>query len=234
VSANSITRLREWFTVDEAAKHLSESTRERVTSASVLRLALDGHLVLSVNLPAPVDVCCEEGSAKRHRRIDGLWDLSMTGAGRVQIESYYHSFRGLPSVPVDGKTGAVVESGGVRCQLPPEPGCAGWTPRASSALPHGAIVVVRQSVLVRFAESLPGGASAIRSAASQLAGGPKLGAWLKGRMNAARLTVNRVHVLCGLDRKTVNKILSGKRVSKTVVQKLAEGLKVQVAEIPTE
>jgi len=41
--------LKEWLTVPEAAKHLSNICAEEVSEADVLRLALDGHLKLSVN-----------------------------------------------------------------------------------------------------------------------------------------------------------------------------------------
>ncbi|OIQ76137.1 hypothetical protein GALL_421890 [mine drainage metagenome] len=41
--------LKEWLTVADAAKHLSIVLGEEVTEADVLRLALDGHLKLSVN-----------------------------------------------------------------------------------------------------------------------------------------------------------------------------------------
>ena len=45
-----LMRLREWLNVPEAARHLSILFGEDVTEADVLRLALDGHLTLSVNL----------------------------------------------------------------------------------------------------------------------------------------------------------------------------------------
>ncbi len=42
--------LKEWVTVDEAARHLAAVFAEDVTPADVLRLGLDGHLILSVDL----------------------------------------------------------------------------------------------------------------------------------------------------------------------------------------
>ncbi|MCI1005231.1 hypothetical protein [Herbaspirillum sp. C7C8] len=41
--------LKEWLTIPEAAKHLSNICAEEVSDADVLRLGLDGHLKLSVN-----------------------------------------------------------------------------------------------------------------------------------------------------------------------------------------
>lgn len=43
-------KLKDWLTVRDAAKHLSTVLSEEVSEADVLRLALDGHLVLSVNI----------------------------------------------------------------------------------------------------------------------------------------------------------------------------------------
>ncbi|MGF6757476.1 hypothetical protein [Paraburkholderia sp. GAS42] len=46
---SKLFKLREWVTLDEAAGHLSSVVSEDVTAADILRLALDGHLVLSAN-----------------------------------------------------------------------------------------------------------------------------------------------------------------------------------------
>lgn len=45
-----IFKLREWFTIAEAARHLSDLFDDKLTEADVLRFGLDGHLRLSVNL----------------------------------------------------------------------------------------------------------------------------------------------------------------------------------------
>ena len=45
-----IYKLREWLTTDETAGHLSMVLGEEVSVADILRLALDGHLTLSINL----------------------------------------------------------------------------------------------------------------------------------------------------------------------------------------
>jgi hypothetical protein len=46
---SKLFKLKEWLTVSEAGKHISEFLNEEVSEADVLRLALDGHLKLSVN-----------------------------------------------------------------------------------------------------------------------------------------------------------------------------------------
>ena len=48
--------LREWLAVPEVAQYLSSVLEEVVSEAKVLRLALDGHLSLSVYLPRPTNV----------------------------------------------------------------------------------------------------------------------------------------------------------------------------------
>jgi hypothetical protein len=45
---SKIFKLKPWLTLPEAAKHLSGVCGEEVTEAHILRLALDGHLKLSV------------------------------------------------------------------------------------------------------------------------------------------------------------------------------------------
>jgi len=47
---SKLFKLKDWFTLNETARHLSINFGEEVTEADVLRLALDGRLVLSVNL----------------------------------------------------------------------------------------------------------------------------------------------------------------------------------------
>lgn len=47
---SKLLKLKEWLTTEEAAKRLSITAGEEVTEADVLRLALDGHLTLSVYL----------------------------------------------------------------------------------------------------------------------------------------------------------------------------------------
>jgi hypothetical protein len=45
----NLFKLKEWLTIPEAAKHLAVLFGEKVAKSDVLRLALDGHLKLSVN-----------------------------------------------------------------------------------------------------------------------------------------------------------------------------------------
>ncbi|MES2824646.1 MAG: hypothetical protein V4732_13660 [Pseudomonadota bacterium] len=48
---SKLFKLKEWLTVEEAAKHLSTVLGEEVAIADIYRLTLDKHLVLSMNFP---------------------------------------------------------------------------------------------------------------------------------------------------------------------------------------
>lgn len=48
---SKLFKLKEWLTIEEAAKHLSTVLGEDVAIADIYRLALDGHLVLSMSFP---------------------------------------------------------------------------------------------------------------------------------------------------------------------------------------
>lgn len=50
VDQSKLFKLKKWLTVPEAARHLSSLFEEAVSEADVLRLALDGHLKLSINI----------------------------------------------------------------------------------------------------------------------------------------------------------------------------------------
>jgi hypothetical protein len=48
---SKLFKLKEWLTVEEASKHLTTMLGEEVSIADIFRLALDKHLVLSMNFP---------------------------------------------------------------------------------------------------------------------------------------------------------------------------------------
>ncbi|MEN0038408.1 MAG: hypothetical protein AAGC78_15130 [Cellvibrio sp.] len=48
---SKLFKLKEWLTIEEAARHLSTVLGEDVALADIYRLALDGHLVLSMSFP---------------------------------------------------------------------------------------------------------------------------------------------------------------------------------------
>ena len=151
---SDLWKLREWLRVDEAAQYLSVEMGSPVSVADVLRLGLEGHLELCVDLPAGADAKCWEGvptpAEPRRRRIEGLWTLPMIGAGRLQVESHYRHLCGLPFIELDGTTGAFVERPGLRCQLPAAKGYSGFSPRSDSAIPHDSMIVVTRAALDTF------------------------------------------------------------------------------------
>ena len=149
--SDRLLKLREWLTVDEAAGELSAAITADVSASDILRLALDGFLGLSVNIPAGAQANCGDSNdperPTRTQHIDGLWDLLMIGAGRLEVESWYNRLRHLPFLHVNGSTGAFVERPGIRCQLPPDRGRSGMHPKGSSAIPDGSLIVVKRVAL---------------------------------------------------------------------------------------
>jgi hypothetical protein len=73
----------------------------------------------------------------------------MIGRGKLQIEHEYHYLCGI-YVPMDGPVGALVEQSGLICQLPPDTGESGMSPRPASEFPRGSLLVVRRMALDLF------------------------------------------------------------------------------------
>jgi hypothetical protein len=69
-------------------------------------------------------------------------------------------------------------------------------------------------------------------AGARMVGGPALAAWLSDHMHRTQMTVNRIHELCNIDRKTVNKMLQGRAVRALAITKLVQGLAIDRADIP--
>jgi hypothetical protein len=158
MTGNSLRNLREWLTIDQAAELLSVHLGERCSPADILRLGIDGQLILSLYLPTEVIALCEprEGAAaseRRSRRIQGLCDIPMDGRARLQIEHEYQWREAHRYVPIDGPIGAIVGYEDMLCTLPPDRGATGMSPRSKSEFPEAAVLCVRTSVLESFAQA---------------------------------------------------------------------------------
>ena len=152
---SKLFKLKEWLTLEEAARHLSILFAEAVTVADVLRLGLDRHLTLSVDfvnhaqaelgrvLPFkdvpkmkmppmrrdgtpgleewtfPDGVCIEKVDKvtddtlfvhfeKETMTIDGIWDIEMLGAERIDIENRFQSLTSGPAVQLINMDGTFV------------------------------------------------------------------------------------------------------------------------------
>jgi hypothetical protein len=194
-----LLKLKQWLTVADAAHHLSILFGDDVSEADVLRLALDGHLTLSVDFVNGARGRCgpavRNEDAKRTIReedpedwvhltkatspgekvlshwlpglplgdgsvleydqkavlIDGVWDLTMLGHERLEIEQKYQFLTGGPEVdrsfqdgPLD--TPIVSREGGIFCQLQ-EPREAAEHHFPSRGLPDDSVFVVKTSAL---------------------------------------------------------------------------------------
>jgi hypothetical protein len=140
----------------EAAECLSDAVSERVSDADLLRLVIEGHLNLSVHLPTKVSVTCkridsEAGNSDQIRKqIEGLWDVPMAGRARLQMEHDYQMCLNGRYVPIDGPVGALVEGEGLVCQVPPDRGETGLSPRPQSEFPRGSVLAIRTAELDSF------------------------------------------------------------------------------------
>lgn len=140
---SKLLKLKEWVTIPDAAKHLTQIFNEPFSEADIYQLALDEHITLSVMFPnyarakigkvipfkdVPLRELpmldggeprlfpdgrllrdLEDGEPltedtpfvhfeKTVSSIDGIWDLSMTGGERIDIEFQLHRMIGGPEV----------------------------------------------------------------------------------------------------------------------------------------
>jgi hypothetical protein len=158
---SKLVKLRESMTLSEAADHLASILNEPVGEKDILRLALDGHLIISVDLvnkangrlghmiapedveyeeflpsetfpgaklfegmksiKAPKAVCIDENRFVQFegkvQSIDGIWDLMMVGAERLDVEHLYQCITGGPEVTLVNIEGAFVKRGDIVCRL---------------------------------------------------------------------------------------------------------------------
>jgi hypothetical protein len=78
-----LLKLKKWLTVPDAARHLSIVLDEEVSEADVLRLALDGHLVLSVEFVNGATAQCGKIIPLRDAEIKEVQNLG--GDGIVKL-----------------------------------------------------------------------------------------------------------------------------------------------------
>jgi hypothetical protein len=198
-----LLNLKQWLTVADAARHLGVLLGGDVSEADVLRLALDGHLVLSVYFvngargrcgpvvriedakrtvkeEDPDDWIHLKGSpppgegekvrvfwsfihglslgdgrviecAKETELLDGVWDLTMLGHERLEVEQRYQFLTGGPEVDMSFRDGPldhpiVSREDGTYCQIH-EPYFADEHYFPADALPGDSVLVVRTSAL---------------------------------------------------------------------------------------
>ena len=95
MSPDTLRKLREWLTLEEAASELSTALSEDVDASDVLRLVLDGQLQLSIHLPAKTTARCRKldddapDAPWTPGTIEGVWDVPMVDRAKSQIEHDY-------------------------------------------------------------------------------------------------------------------------------------------------
>ncbi|KIO36321.1 hypothetical protein [Shewanella sp. cp20] len=105
---SKLFKLKNYFTVAEAAKHLSNLIEETVLLADLYRLVLDKHLIMSVRFNNQVYaqaghyVCNQDDHSnalvfdKLVHVLDGVWDLAMIGTESQEIETLHQEEVGGP------------------------------------------------------------------------------------------------------------------------------------------
>ena len=151
-------KLRTWLTLEEAADYLSSMTGLDVEEGYILRLALDGKLQLSVNLPKPMAAIqdCEGAELAGHRKkIEGVCDFLLKGPGRLELEHRYRISKGLFCADLGtGEEAFVTGEDGVVYQLQ-HPGSETTFGRtAFSPLPDSVLLGVRRQALDAVVASL--------------------------------------------------------------------------------
>ena len=155
MSPDTLRKLREWLTIEEAASVLSTALSEDVDASDVLRLVLDEQLQLSIDLPAKTTAHCRKldedtpDAPWTRREIGGVWDVPMRGRGKSQIEYDYQMLCRRTSVLKETPVGAWVEQEDLLCQIPPDMG-SDFGSRHESEFPVGSLLVVRRPVLEEF------------------------------------------------------------------------------------
>ena len=152
---SKIARLKEWLTPAEAARQLFVSLREPCTAADVLRIGLNGRLVLSVRFSSPIQLLRSSGAstsgktrkgpppsqaAERHfSRPADIWDLPLTGSERAAVEMRCQQLMGNRQVAVLPRLPAYVRGrNGDTWQLP------------SPGLPPDCEIIVRSEALAEL------------------------------------------------------------------------------------
>ena len=158
MSPDTLRKLREWLTIEETASELSTALSEHVYASDVLRLVLDGHLELSIQLPAKTTASCQKldddapNAPRTHGTINGVWDVPMVGRARSQIENDYQWQRGGLCVPKEAPLGALVKhkQENLLCEIPPGRAESRFSSQLESEFPEGSVLGVRRSALEAF------------------------------------------------------------------------------------
>jgi hypothetical protein len=119
---SKLLKLRDWVTVDEASEHLSLLLGESVKRSDLLRLALDGHLTLSVNFPNhtrarcgrmvaaedvptvkfPADIKKAQGASYSGEWIDLPMGIRLSNNQYIVLEKPVHVLDGVFDLPMIG------------------------------------------------------------------------------------------------------------------------------------
>lgn len=117
---SKLLKMKDWLTVDDAAKHLSLMFGETVSKADVLRLALDGQLTLSVNFINGAEARCgpmigsdevqwEEMPGLKGGTVRVPNGIMLNDGSAITLEDEVVSLRGIYDLPMLGNERLDVE-----------------------------------------------------------------------------------------------------------------------------
>ncbi|MBH0050975.1 MULTISPECIES: hypothetical protein [unclassified Pseudoalteromonas] len=127
-------KFREWLSLENAAARISKEINENITVNDLYRLALDGHLKLSMYFVndgygiegelGGVDETEKQLPQQKFNTLNrtvqsmaGIWDLTMQGQEAYEIKEYYEESNSGVSVKNRSKNGILVQQDGVTCKL---------------------------------------------------------------------------------------------------------------------
>ena len=97
---SKLVKLKQWLTVSDAAQYLALLCGEDVSEPDIYQLALDGGLQLSVRFVNSVPARPKDPMPKEKNLVwlRGVYDLSMTGVERLDVERAYQALH--PTRPI--------------------------------------------------------------------------------------------------------------------------------------
>tara|TARA_R110000737_G_scaffold343453_1_gene369438 strand:- start:9465 stop:10322 length:858 start_codon:yes stop_codon:yes gene_type:complete len=131
---SKLDQLKEWFTLEDAAKYISKKIDEPITVSTLYRSAIDENLKLSVyfvngaygvkgelfrvagveNQPQQKVFDEKDNTVNA---VKGIWDLTMQGNEALEIKGYFEKINSGLSVTTQSKNGVLLQQGGITCQL---------------------------------------------------------------------------------------------------------------------
>jgi len=121
---SKLSTLKKTLTLNEAVSNISKAIEEDISIRDLYQLALDGHLIMSVNFVNQAYAIKGKYSLQNElilesnvHPISGIWDLTMKGQEALEIKQYYETINSGKNVTTLSGNGILLSQGEVICQL---------------------------------------------------------------------------------------------------------------------